>query len=105
MEVRPPRAVSRLIVLAPGQLHDLLTGSGNGRGRGSKLTLVEVIHLHGLAKNGDGFGSWIPIKISIHQESIIALQGGEVVPIGIAVACGIHLGGIVCIDHPIQGAS
>ena len=100
-EITPTAGRPKLVVPPPRQVEYLLSGARDRRRRRGKLALVLIIDLDRRAQNADRFTARPPGEIGIHQQRVIVHQGGEIMAIGIAVALGIHHGGIGGADRAI----
>ena len=97
----PSDGISRTISLAKNQLQDLKARLAHGAGRRRKLALIDIVHLDRLAENGDGLGSGHPIELVVEDQTVITLEGCQIMAIGVAVALREGLGRVGRIDHAI----
>jgi hypothetical protein len=58
----------------------------SGGGRGGELPLILVIHRHRLAEHGHRLDAGHPIEVVVQQERVVALERGQVMPVGVAVS-------------------
>ena len=89
------------IGLAPGEVEDLLAGAGHRDGPGGELSLVLVVHGDGLPEDVHGLDARDPVEPGVHEEGIVTLDGGQVVPVGVAVALRVHDRGVVGVDDAV----
>ena len=101
-ELGPTRG-SILVGLAIGQVEDLLGGSRHA-GRGIReLSLVVIVDRHGLAEDRDCLGAGRPSEFRALKEAVVALNGGEIVTIGVTVPLGEHPLRVCSVDGSVGG--
>ena len=104
-QVRPAGGSIVGVTLPVGQRDDLLGGAGNIDGGSGELALVEVVDLDGLAEDGHGLRAGRPREVRALQQAGVALERGEVVAVGVAVALGEHALGVGRIDFAVAGGA
>ena len=97
----PSHSISRTISLAKDQLQHLKARLAHGAGRRRKLALIDIVHLDRLAENGHGLGPRYPIELVVEDQTVIALEGCQVMAVGVAMPLRKGLGGVSRINHTI----
>ena len=93
------------VTLPIGQREHLLGRARQRTGRIGKLALVKVIDRHRLPQDRHGLNPRRPREVAILEQFVVALNGGEIMAVGIPVTLGEHPLRIGRIHHPVGRAA